>query len=278
MDDQEVSTNKIPRLLGQENYIRWKVLSEAASNYNDTELWCSIKDGPYILSQATGNNATIERQMKKRDNKALSMLKLGLSWEILTSVNHHTNSKDMYDAVVEMFEGNVELRDIKKDRLKQQLDRFKFKECERLKSVLQRFMTIINEIITTDMQISNFELNKKLLSSLFGEWYTASNFIKEKAKFPNLKLDDVISFLQADEHLMIENHMIREKKSSFPVTNALVVPMGNLSVKSQQLHRINEEPSETGSLCEGSQPRFNIQMIEDENGSAASGHLPYAQN
>ncbi|XP_076904456.1 uncharacterized protein LOC143559912 [Bidens hawaiensis] len=200
MDEQEVSTNKIPRLLGQENYIKWKVLFEAAVNYNDTKLWNSIRNGPYVPTASPNNNATLERQMRRRDDKALSVLKLGLSWEILTSVNHHTNAKDMYDAVVEMFEGNIELRDIKKDRLKQQLDRFKFKDEERLKYVLQRFMAIVNEIRTTDLQISYFDLNKKLLTSLSGEWYTASKLIREKVNFPNLKLDDVISFLQAAEH------------------------------------------------------------------------------
>lgn len=88
----------------------------------------------------------------------------------------------MYDAVVEMFEGNVELRDIKKDRLKQQLDRFKFKEGERLKLVLQRFMATVNEIKTTNLQISDFDLNKKLLNYLSREWYTTSKFFREKEK------------------------------------------------------------------------------------------------
>ncbi|XP_076939520.1 uncharacterized protein LOC143608350 [Bidens hawaiensis] len=215
--------------------------------------------------------------MKKRDDKALSMLKLGLFWEILTSVNHHKPAKELYDAAIDMFEGNTELRDIKKDRLKQQLDCFKFKEGERLKSVLQRFMTIVNEIRTTDLQISDFELNKKLLSSLSGEWYTASKFIKEKAKFPNFKLDDVIAFLKAAEQEMIENNMIREEKSSFPMTNALVAPIGNLTLKSQQ-QPIVEEPAESGSLCGGSQTRFNVQMIEDDVACTASGDSPYAQN
>ncbi|XP_076890829.1 uncharacterized protein LOC143542041 [Bidens hawaiensis] len=241
MDEQEVSTNKIPRLLGQENYIKWKVLFEAAVNYNNTELWNSNRDGPYVPTDAPNNNATVERQMKKRDDKALSMLKLGLSWEILTSVNHHTNAKAMYDAVVEMFERNVELRDIKKDRLKQQLDRFKFQDGERLKSVLQRFMAIVNEIKTTDLQISDFDLNKELLTSLCGELYIASKFIRENASFPNFKLDDVISFLQATEHGMIENNMLKEDKPSFSVINALVAPMSKFSTRSQQ--PIIEEPS-----------------------------------
>ncbi|XP_076949764.1 uncharacterized protein LOC143622531 [Bidens hawaiensis] len=228
MDDQEVSTNKIPVLIGQENFIRWKVLFEAAVNYNDPELWNSIRDGQYIPSLAANNNATIESKVKKRDDKALSMLKLGLSWEILTSVNNQNTAKKMCDAVIDMFEGNTKLRDIKKDRLKQQLDRFKFKEGERLKSVLQRFMTIFNEIRTTDLQISDFELNKKLLSSLSDEWYTASKFIKENVNFPNFKLDDVLAFLKAVEHEMIENNMIREEKPSFPMTSALVAPMAIL--------------------------------------------------
>ncbi|XP_076952966.1 uncharacterized protein LOC143626923 [Bidens hawaiensis] len=257
MDDQEVSTNKIPRLIGHEHFIKWKVLFEAAVNYNDPELWNSIQDGQYIPSLVANNNATIELKMKKRDDKALSMLKLGLSWEILTSVNHHKTAKEMYDAVIDMFEGNTELRDIKKDRLKQEFDRFKFKEGDRLKSVLKRFMTIVNEIRTTDLLILDFELNKKLLSSLFGEWYTASKFIKEKASFPNFKLDDVIEFLKAAEHEMIENHIIREEKPSFPITNALVAPMGNLTLKSNQ-QPIVEEPAETSSMCGGSQSRFNI--------------------
>ncbi|XP_076930123.1 uncharacterized protein LOC143594771 [Bidens hawaiensis] len=274
MDDQEVSTNKIPRLIGQENFIKWKVLFEAAVNYNDPELWNSIRDGQYIPSLAPNNNATIESKMKKRDDKALSMLKLGLSLEILTSVNHHKTAKEMYDAVIDMFEGNTELRDIKKDRLKQQLDRFKFKEGERLKSVLQRFMTIVNKIRTTDLQISNFELNKKMLSSLFREWYTAKKFIKEKANFPNFKLDDVLAFLKAAEHEMIENNMIREEKPSFLVTNALVAPMGNLTLKSQQ-QPVVEEPFESGSMCGGSQARFNVHMIENDTASMASGHPPY---
>ncbi|XP_076949135.1 uncharacterized protein LOC143621664 [Bidens hawaiensis] len=134
----------------------------------------AITEGNYTPSAAPNNSAVVDLRMKKRDDKALSMLKLGLSWEILTTVNHQKNAKDMYDAVIEMFEGNTELRDIKKDRLKQQLDRFKFKEGESLKLVLQRFMTIVNEIRTTNLQISDFELNKKLLSSLSGKWYTAS--------------------------------------------------------------------------------------------------------
>ncbi|XP_076952098.1 uncharacterized protein LOC143625722 [Bidens hawaiensis] len=113
-----------------------KVLFEAAINYNDPELWTSITDGNYVPSTAPNNNATIELKMKKRDDKALSMLKLGLFWEILKTVNHHRTAKEMYEAVVDMFEGNIELKNIKKDRLKQQLDRFKFKDGERLKSVL----------------------------------------------------------------------------------------------------------------------------------------------
>ncbi|XP_076897574.1 uncharacterized protein LOC143550908 [Bidens hawaiensis] len=246
VDEQEASTNKIPRLIGQENYIKWKIMFEAAVCYNDVEMWNSIKNGPYTPN-GTNNNQSIERQMRKKDDKALSMLKLGLSWEILTSVVHHTTTEAMFDVIVEMFEGNTELKDFKKDILVQQLDRFKFKERESLKSVLHRFVAIVNEIRTTDLAITDFDLNKMLLSYFSGEWYTASKFIKEKLNFPTFKLNDVICFLQAAEHEMIENNMIKEDKPSFQVANALIALMGNLSTKNQQQIPIIKEPIEYGA-------------------------------
>ena len=42
-EEQEVSTNKIPRLYGQDNFTKWKVLFEAAVCYNDVDMWNSIK-------------------------------------------------------------------------------------------------------------------------------------------------------------------------------------------------------------------------------------------
>lgn len=193
MNDQEVSTNKIPRLLGQD--VKWKVLFEAAINHNDTKLWASIKEGPYVPIASPNTNQAVDRQMKKRDDKALSMSNwvcLGKYSQVSTTT---LQKKGMHDAVVEMFEENTELKDIKKNRLKQQLDRFKFKEGERLNSVLQTFIAIVNEIRTTYLQI--FWLKHEVVIILSGEWYTTSKFIKEKANFPNFKLDDVISFLQA---------------------------------------------------------------------------------
>ncbi|XP_076941573.1 uncharacterized protein LOC143611196 [Bidens hawaiensis] len=284
MDELEASTNKIPRLIGQDNYIKWKIMFEASVCYNDVEMWNSIKNGPYVLDD-TNNNQTVERQMRKKDDKALSMLKLGMSYEILTSVANHTTAKAMFDAIVEMFEGSTKLKDIK-DRPKQQLDRFKFKEGERLNSVLHRFVAIVNEIRTTNLAITNFDLNNKLLSSLSGEWYTASKFIKEKVNFLTFKLDDVICFLQADEHEMIENSMIKEDKPNFRVANALIAPIGNLSAKNQQQIPIIEEPSEYGvetpgvfvagqSSNQGRQSRFNVQLTDDnDTSSMASGQAP----
>lgn len=106
-------------MVGQSNYI--KVMFEAVVSYNDADVWLSIKEGSYIPAAGQTANKVAKRIMKIRYDKALSMLKLGLLWEILTSVRHHTSAKSMYDAVIDMFEGNVEQREIKKDMLKHYL-------------------------------------------------------------------------------------------------------------------------------------------------------------
>ena len=97
-EEQEVSTNKIPRLYGQDNFTKWKVLFEAAVCYNDVDMWNSIKNGPQAVAVAAeganpNNNAALRERMRKVDDRALAMLKLGLSWDILTKVAHHQTAK-----------------------------------------------------------------------------------------------------------------------------------------------------------------------------------------
>ena len=196
-EEQEVSTNKIPRLYGQDNFTKWKVLFEAAVCYNDVDMWSSIRTGPRVATIEEGANATgaVRERMRKIDDRALAMLKLSLSWDILTKVAHHQTAKQMYDAILEMYEGNEELKEIKKARLKQQLERFNYKSGERLKSILERFFSIVNEIRTTNLVVTDLELNNKLLSSMPKEWYTACKFILTKPNYKELKLDDVVCFL-----------------------------------------------------------------------------------
>ncbi|XP_076941100.1 uncharacterized protein LOC143610525 [Bidens hawaiensis] len=289
-EEQEVSTNNIPRLYGQENFTKWKVLFEAAVCYNDVDMWKSIKEGPQGIEEDGANptaTAAVRERMRKVDDKALAMLKLALSWEILTKVAHHTTAKKMYDAILEMFEGNTELKNIKKQRLKQQLERFKYKDGERLKSILERFLAIVNDLRTTDYVMTDFDLNTKLLNSMPKEWYTTCKFILQKPNFNDLKLDDVVCFLQAAEIEMIENEMIKEEKPCFNLSNALIAPMGNLTTKNQQQIPIIEEPVEHSNdtpksfvggstSSHGNQQRFNVQLIDDtDTASMASGQIPH---
>ena len=111
-------------------------------------------------------------------------------------------------------------------------------------SFLERFFSIVNEIRTTDLVVTDLELNNKLLSSMPKEWYTACKFILTKPNYKELKLDDVVCFLQASEIEMIDNEMIKDESPSFAVSNAFIAPMGNLSTKNHQQIPIIEEPSE----------------------------------
>ncbi|XP_076954003.1 uncharacterized protein LOC143628252 [Bidens hawaiensis] len=135
--------------------------------------------------------------------------------------------------------------------------------------------------------MTDFELNTKLLTSMPKEWYTACKFILQKPNFNDLKLDDVVCFLQAAEIEMIENEMIKEERPCFNVSNALIAPMRNLTTKNQQQILIIEEPVEHsadtlksfvgGSTSNhGNQQRLNVQLIDDtDSASMASGQVPH---
>ncbi|XP_076926732.1 uncharacterized protein LOC143590016 [Bidens hawaiensis] len=122
--------------------------------------------------------------------------------------------------------------------------------------------------------MTDFDLNTKLLNSMPKEWYTACKFILQKQNFNELKLDDVVCFLQAAELEMIENEMIKEDKPSFNVSNALIAPMGNLTTKNQQQIPIIEEPSDHNN--ETAKSFIGGGSISVGNGnaqSAGTGHV-----
>lgn len=93
--------------------------------YNDFEAWHSISEGPFERDAQIASERPYqpgERALMRRDEKTMAMLKLGLSWKILTSVQHLTSTKEVYDSAIGKFEGNFELKEIKKDILKKHID------------------------------------------------------------------------------------------------------------------------------------------------------------
>lgn len=78
----------------------------------------------------------------------------------------NTSAKDLWDVLVEAFEGIDDMKQSRKDTLRQKLNLFNHILHEILDSQINRFFTLITQMKTIDIVLDNPEVNKKLLNLL----------------------------------------------------------------------------------------------------------------
>ncbi|KAK1434279.1 hypothetical protein QVD17_00015 [Tagetes erecta] len=139
-DLESGSPNRPPKLINGDNFEDWKRRNTNPDTYNERD-----------------------KKLIDRDNKAFGALMLCLSSEIHNRFGEQKNAKDLYDALCEFYDGNVDLHKYKGQ----------FKEVLAVEQVT------------------------KLLDSLPPEWSLQVRMLKQEKMFTEYKLMDVINKLKS---------------------------------------------------------------------------------
>ncbi|XP_076935041.1 uncharacterized protein LOC143601539 [Bidens hawaiensis] len=104
----------------------------------------------------------------EEDEKALACLTMALSPDIAPRFLELKSAKAFWEALIEVYEGNEDMKESRKDMINQQLNMFMFKE--KPWKIIQRFITLFNDMRTANIRLTNAEINKKLLNALPRSW------------------------------------------------------------------------------------------------------------
>ncbi|XP_022039955.1 uncharacterized protein LOC110942486 [Helianthus annuus] len=107
-----------------------------------------------------------DREKLDVDGKALAMLHSALAREIDIGVRDCKNAKEMWEALLAMYEGNEEIKESRREMLTQKFNLFNHFPGETLENQIQRFVALISDIKTHDIKLENSVINKKLLNAL----------------------------------------------------------------------------------------------------------------
>jgi hypothetical protein len=77
-----------------------------------------------------------------------------------------TTTKALWDALEEWYEGNEDMKDSRGDMSRQNFNMFKYVRGEALETEICRFSHLVTETRSARIELSNGEVNKKLLNSL----------------------------------------------------------------------------------------------------------------
>ena len=100
------------------------------------------------------------------DERALATLTMALSPDIAQGFRSYTSTKAFWEALIEVYEGNDDMKQSRQDLLRQKFNMFNHVLGESLEVQLQRFITLTTEMSTAGVVVSCSEINKKLLNNL----------------------------------------------------------------------------------------------------------------
>ncbi|XP_076886552.1 uncharacterized protein LOC143536452 [Bidens hawaiensis] len=104
------------------------------------------------------------------NQKALVYLTMYLDKKITQSVKECNTTKDLWDALVEKIEGNLDMRESRKEMLNGEFNMFNDIQGESIESIIDSFEALNTNMRSVGIICEVGEINKKLLNSIPYTW------------------------------------------------------------------------------------------------------------
>ena len=120
------TTSRIPRLLNAEGFPEWKYRIEKYIKMKDFKIWRSILRGPVRITTVV-DEVNVDKRIEnytdedfervEEQEKALATLTMALSPEIAQGFCEYTSAKALWEALIEVYEGNEDMKQSRQDML-----------------------------------------------------------------------------------------------------------------------------------------------------------------
>nr|GEX57858.1 ribonuclease H-like domain-containing protein [Tanacetum cinerariifolium] len=163
---------RIQQYLQNEHYALWEVIEfgdsyEAPQEVADTG---STSKGSPKKKGRTVAVTTEDMQKGMNDVKVRTTLLLALLDEHQLRFSKYKTAQELWAAILKTFSGNEATEKTKKNQLKQQYGHFKSEGKETLEQTFNRLQAIVSHLEFMDVEIEQYDLNQKFLTSLAPEW------------------------------------------------------------------------------------------------------------
>ncbi|KAI3810988.1 hypothetical protein L1987_20702 [Smallanthus sonchifolius] len=210
------SISRPPRLVSGEDYDMWKNIMESFFCYQEYGMWKSIIDGPYIpmVASADSGGTLVPKESSKYsdedikkmevDFKALGAIQMCLPNENFHNFKGYKTVQDLWEALEKMFAGSEEVKENRRDILKQQYENFILKEGESLTVLFNRYTYIVGELQRSKVKQENEDILKKFIRSLPSCWILYTVSIRRTENLKTLQMTELFGMLKTYEFEMIQ--------------------------------------------------------------------------
>ncbi|XP_076904646.1 uncharacterized protein LOC143588357 [Bidens hawaiensis] len=176
LENQVGTPQKPPKFMTlDDNFIDFKWRFMNFISLTETDLMRCFEVGPHVPTTRTDageqpkapeNYDQDDLDKLAQNKKAFLLLTVCLSNEITERLRQHRSAKGLWEALVEMVEGNAEVRENKKALLKEEFNMFNHRQGEAMLDLVKRFEKLMVKVRAAGVNIPNTEVSHKLMNSL----------------------------------------------------------------------------------------------------------------
>ncbi|KAD4178673.1 hypothetical protein E3N88_27264 [Mikania micrantha] len=254
--DTENGTLNKPPMFTPEDFDTWKVRMEGFIRNQDFKLWKSVLEGPYIPTVAAAGAGVAavpkdpsmysDEDYKKMevDSKALWLIQMSIPNSIIHAFKKCKSAQELWNSLKQMYEGSEDVKENKKDMLKQKFENFCQQNNENMSSQYLRYVQLVDELTTAGVTLDNQDVLRKFLRSLPKAWNIYSVTIRRTENLKTLTLGELFGILSAYQ---MELDAQESKVSHSPSGSAaLYAPINNPPYQSYQpLYHSTSTPTVT---------------------------------
>ncbi|GJR89320.1 putative ribonuclease H-like domain-containing protein [Tanacetum coccineum] len=140
-----------------------------------------------------------DKAQTRLEVKARSTLMMGIPNEHQLKFNCIKDAKLLLEVVEKRFGGNTATKKTQRNLLKQQYENLTTLSLEMLDQTFDRIQKLVSQLELLDENLSQEDVNQKLLRSLSPEWKTHAVVWKNKAELKTMSMDDLYNNIKVYE-------------------------------------------------------------------------------
>ncbi|KAD6119379.1 hypothetical protein E3N88_10650 [Mikania micrantha] len=173
--DTENGTLNKPPMFTPEDYDTWKVRMEGFIMNQDFKLWKSVLEGPFIppVPAAGAGGAPVPKdpalysdedyKRMEVDSKALWLIQMAIPNSIIHAFKKCKSAQELWNSLQQMYEGSEDVKENKKDMLKQKFENFCQQNNEKMTSQYLRYVQLVDELVAAGVRMKNQDVIRNTL-------------------------------------------------------------------------------------------------------------------
>src|SRR6266487_6296138 len=197
----------LPILTGK-NYDNWCKQMKVVFRFQ--EMWNLVTEGvPTLGARATDEDKESNKELKKRDYKALFIIHQCVDPDNFEKVGDCESSMEAWDILAQSFGGADQVKEVKLQTFKRQFDLIQMEESETVSDYFTKVIKLVNQIKNCGEVIEAKFVLSKILRSLTPRFDHVVAAIETSKRISEISKEELLGTLESNEQRMNERAAVK---------------------------------------------------------------------